>query len=201
MRTFIVSDTHFYHKNIIKYCNRPYTDVNEMNKALIDNWNSTVGVNDTVYHLGDFSFIDWNLCKQNNIARSDSRAYTFNHVVKQLNGKIILLLGNHDVKYPNEIEQLEGFEKIIVSHTYHLNIGNDTIYLSHEPLPDYIFEGMDNKNSIYNLHGHIHDAILKDKYHWNCCVDAQHMNFKPMLFEEAVDMAKQQKKMFLDCNL
>ena len=51
---YVTSDTHFNHKNIIEYCNRPYSSVEEMNKAIIDNWNSVVKDEDTVYVLGDF---------------------------------------------------------------------------------------------------------------------------------------------------
>ena len=44
---YVTSDTHFNHKNIIEYCNRPYSSVEEMNKAIIDNWNSVVKDEDT----------------------------------------------------------------------------------------------------------------------------------------------------------
>lgn len=42
MKNYIISDTHFNHKNIINYCNRPFRDINEMNNTIIDNWNKSV---------------------------------------------------------------------------------------------------------------------------------------------------------------
>ena len=53
---YFTSDTHFQHGNIIKFCNRPYSNVEEMNNAIIENWNSVVGPNDIVFHLGDFAW-------------------------------------------------------------------------------------------------------------------------------------------------
>ena len=94
---FFTSDTHFGHANIIKYAHRPYTDVDEMNKALIDNWNSVVKPNDIVFHLGDFMF--------GNINR-------FWEYRSRLNGKIYLVHGNHDYKLMEEGNIEEGFEII-----------------------------------------------------------------------------------------
>ena len=56
MKVFFTSDHHFSHANIIKYTNRPFSDVNEMDTELIKRWNESVGSNDKVFHLGDFMF-------------------------------------------------------------------------------------------------------------------------------------------------
>ena len=55
-KTFFVSDTHFNHTNIIKYCNRPFNNADEMDAALIKNWNTKVPKDGIVYHLGDFAW-------------------------------------------------------------------------------------------------------------------------------------------------
>ena len=53
-KVYFTSDTHFNHANIIGFCSRPFKNVNEMNETLIANWNRVVGVDDIVFHLGDF---------------------------------------------------------------------------------------------------------------------------------------------------
>lgn len=80
---FFTSDTHFWHKNIIEHCDRPWDTVEEMNEGLIERWNEVVGPHDTVYHLGDFSF--GNLDKTT-------------EVFTRLNGNKLLVKGNHDGK-------------------------------------------------------------------------------------------------------
>lgn len=55
---YFTADTHFNHSNIIKYCDRPFNSVNEMNEIMIQNWNNRVKAEDTVYVLGDFIFGD-----------------------------------------------------------------------------------------------------------------------------------------------
>lgn len=82
-KTFFTSDTHFYHSNIIWFCNRPFANVEQMNEAMIRNWNSVVGQDDVVFHLGDFCLggsAEWIM------------------ILDRLNGHIHLVLGNHDLK-------------------------------------------------------------------------------------------------------
>lgn len=81
MKPFFTADTHCGHANIIKYCNRPFKDVFDMDQEIIKRWNSVVSKNDIVYHLGDFSF------------RGKCADY-----VDKLNGRIHLIKGNHDHK-------------------------------------------------------------------------------------------------------
>ncbi len=80
-KIWFTSDTHYYHSNIIKYCNRPYKDVEEMNEALIRNFNAVVRPEDTVYHLGDFGF---------------SHVDKLKYILSRLNGNKVLIYGNHD---------------------------------------------------------------------------------------------------------
>lgn len=68
---WFIGDTHFNHTNIIQYCDRPFTNVEEMNDYIIQQWNSVVGKNDTVYHLGDFAL--------------QSRKETIKNLVSRLN--------------------------------------------------------------------------------------------------------------------
>ena len=82
-RVFFTSDTHFYHANIINFCGRPFKNVEVMNETLIANWNSVVGPDDIVFHLGDFCL-------------GGSAEWT--NILNRLNGKIYLIVGNHDIK-------------------------------------------------------------------------------------------------------
>lgn len=77
---FFTSDPHYYHLNVIKYCNRPYSSVEEMNEALVNNWNSVVTQEDEVYCLGDFS-----------LASRPVEVFS-----SRLLGKKLLVPGNHD---------------------------------------------------------------------------------------------------------
>jgi len=78
---FFTSDTHFGHKNIIQYCERPFKDVHDQTETLIALWNTKVGPQDVVYHLGDFAFMPADKAEV---------------IVRRLNGSINLILGNHD---------------------------------------------------------------------------------------------------------
>ena len=75
-KIYFISDTHFNHANIIKYCNRPFKDVEEMDKTLIKNWNNIVRDKDIVYFLGDF------VLSKNKVERAKE-------LMELLNGEII----------------------------------------------------------------------------------------------------------------
>ena len=81
MTTYVTSDTHFNHTNIIQYCNRPYADVEDMNRQMIANWNAVVRPNDTVWHMGDIFMGQKTLWPE---------------LRAQLNGRIHVWQGNHD---------------------------------------------------------------------------------------------------------
>ena len=102
-KTYFSADLHFGHRNIIKYCKRPFENEGHMDKVMIGQWNRTVGPKDTVYCLGDFTML------------RDTGFDEVCKIIEQLNGYIKLIWGNHDhrklwgrlpTKYPDKIELL-----------------------------------------------------------------------------------------------
>ncbi len=153
MTIWFTSDTHFSHANIIKYCNRPFKDANEMNNTIINNWNNIVKPKDTIYHLGDFCF--------------EVKGYpSFDELMDSLEGKIILVKGNHD--HDNSI-----IKDIILVHK------KDVYHLIHDPL-----DGCER----FNICGHIHEKWRLNKINGkkfiNVGVDVN--NFTPISFDEVI---------------
>ena len=132
--TFFTSDTHFNHANIIRFCNRPFRNVDEMNETMVANWNATIGMDDTVFHLGDFCL---------------GGAAEWTRLLDRLNGRIYLILGNHDLK---NIRQgfLGRFEHVAMQ--MRIEIGKRKIYLCHYPF--LCFEG--GYKDVWQLFGHVH---------------------------------------------
>jgi calcineurin-like phosphoesterase family protein len=115
MTTFFYSDPHYGHYNIIKYCNRPYSSAEEMDNDLVKRYNSRVSKNDTVIWLGDCGFY-----------RDKVKAKA---LMDRLNGKKILIRGNHDNK-PGWMAAI-GFEFVAENAT--IMIGKKRVRLSHFP--------------------------------------------------------------------
>ena len=135
---YFIADTHFYHENIIKYCNRPFISSEQMNEYMVKNWNSVVKKDDIVYHLGDFA-----LATKPQIMET----------VKQLNGIKYLIKGNHDT-YNNEFYRRCGFKEVYDKPI----IVNEFLILSHEPIPWKI------SPIFLNIYGHVHDSELYETY-------------------------------------
>jgi len=145
MSILVTSDTHFCHANIIKYCHRPYQTVEQMNKDLIDRWNSRVSTDDTVIHVGDFALT------------SDPQAIY--EIRKQLNGYIILVVGNHD--YSKAKMSRLGFNLV----TNRLSL-EDTVFVHRPPTAVCSSE----QRIVY---GHVHNSPHARPCHkcYNACVE------------------------------
>lgn len=168
---FFTADDHFYHKNVIKYCNRPFADLKEMHETLIENWNKKVkGKNDTVYIIGDFSF------------------YKTGPILEKLNGKKILIAGDHDKDAWKESYR-DQWEQII---PYGVNISphGKSITLTHWCQRVW-------KKSHYNswhLFGHSHGKLEPIGKSWDVGVDAN--NFEPISFDEIAAIMKKRPDNF-----
>lgn len=158
-KIYFYADPHFGHKNVIKYCNRPFANVSEMNSTLIKNFNKTVEHDAIIYILGDFSFLNTESTKQ---------------ILKALKGFKILVKGNHDPK-PNSYYRKLGFSEVYDKPIIIL----DKYILSHEPVFD--DEYVDTR--FINIYGHLHNNAVNEfanKY----CVSVEKTDYKPISLEQ-----------------
>lgn len=152
---YIVSDTHFFHKNIIKFMNRPYKDMSDMVDSMVDEWNHIVKEGDTVYHLGDFCLGD----NQEQIR----------DLLRTLNGNITLVVGNHDT--PNKLKLYSEFSNIKVTGGFNL----DGYLFTHFPVHPSLLEEITTRTGgiadTYNICGHKHRGTIDDPRYFNMCWD------------------------------
>lgn len=162
-KDFFAADTHFGGESIIRYENRPFATVEEMDRALIERWNAEVKPEDTVYVLGDFSMY-----------MNDDRD---RELLQALNGKKILVMGNHDRhRSPEQWRQL-GFEECSLWPIVY----RDFFLLSHEPM--YV-----NTNMPYvNVYGHVHsNPSYRDVSSRSVCVSVERIAYQPISFDNMI---------------
>lgn len=179
---WFTSDLHFYHRNIMNYCNRPWETVEEMNEALINNWNSVVKDDDIVFNLGDFAFA------------SNSK---WKELLEKLKGKHYLIIGNHDVsRYPGT-KIMELFER--VEQQILLKIDEQYVYLNHYPFLCY--GGSYRDNAVWQLFGHVHsssnssgldDSRLIHLFPYQYDVGVDNNNYTPISWNQVKDKINQQ---------
>lgn len=174
-KLFFTSDTHFGHKNIIEFCNRPYGDVRAMDLALIDNWNKVVPKDGIVFHAGDFamtSSIEW-----------------IREIINQLNGKIYLTLGNHC--YRNRFDRQVVRDIFYqTDDMFYLTVQDDELEGGHVNFQICHYPLLYWRRGSYMLHGHIHSgptstASEKVPYHfmrYDIGVDA--WNYTPVSYSQ-----------------
>jgi calcineurin-like phosphoesterase family protein len=145
-KLFFTSDTHFFHANIIKYCNRPFDNPREMNEELIKRWNEVIPNDGIVFHLGDFS-----------LTATPKELDTLMH---RLNGTIYLIIGNHEKDALGKSYIKDKFAGIYdVAEIYikdeEITYGEQHIFMSH--YPHVVWNG--SHRGSWQLFGHVHGGL------------------------------------------
>lgn len=129
------SDTHFFHKNVIAHCNRPFASVDEMNAELVRRWNARVNKIGTVIHVGDMLF---------------GSSQKWNQILDQLNGEIILVEGNHDRENKPNATTRERFKSI--HNILELDVEGTLFHVCHYPMLSW----RNRQRGSIMCHGHQH---------------------------------------------
>lgn len=178
---YFTADTHLGHANILKLCNRPFADIEEMNEVLIRNWNERVSGNDTVYIVGDMFF----------------RCSSAEDILKRLKGKKRLIVGNHDGSWMSEFDISKYF--ISIDNLLEISGGQHSLVLCHYPLLTW-----KHAKRSFMIHGHIHADTSADYFPLiarrdnvlNAGVDIN--GFRPVTFDEMVENNTIHKQKFME---
>jgi len=155
------ADQHFNHKNVIKYCDRPFDNVEQMNNVLVNNWNEVVKGNDTVYVLGDFA---WRNPKP---------------FIERLKGNKIFVAGGHDKKLK------APYMKIIHPLGLKDEYGNDrTIVLCHWAMRTW----HKSHYASWHLFGHSHGNLESYGLSFDVGVDCN--NYYPFSLQDIAEKMK-----------
>lgn len=160
-REFVIGDLHFYDPNVIIYNARPFESVQEMNNYMIEQWNSVVEDEDTVFVIGDF--FDFHHCTK-------EQAY---EIMDQLKGSIVLIKGNHD-------DHLEYFYEYGLRVIEYPILKDGFWFLSHEPM------FVTNAAPYANIFAHVHiNPMYKTVSTRSFCASAERHNYTPVLLDDA----------------
>ena len=168
---FFTSDQHFNHTNIIKYCHRPFNNIEHMNEAMIKRRNSIVSPNDYVYVLGDFIFVD--------------NINIITYFVNKLNGTILLLRGDHGRTKLTIGDKLKMVDPIVeLVPTFPLAHISTTLTLCHWCMRVW---PKSHYNS-WHLYGHSHGMLPSEGKSHDIGVDNN--NFYPLSLDEIIEIMK-----------
>ena len=166
-KVWFTSDRHVGHTNIIRYCSRPFYYVEEMNQALMDNWNAVVGPNDLVYDLGDITM--------------SYKKEKMLEIYNQLNGRKILIEGNHDKHKTIPVDAFESVHKALQI----IGEGYDFI-LVHDPAT----ASANHMDGQKYLCGHLHSSPERRVYYNWIDVGVDAHNFTPVSLETILKLFK-----------
>lgn len=166
---YFISDTHFGHKNIIEYANRPFSSVEEMDETMVTRWNAKVKPQDEVYHLGDFSFYDGR------------------KVFHRLNGRKHLIVGNHDNEKTLQLPWASAprhYKVINVNIPIGETVDTHRVVLFHYPIEEWAGQF---KNRALHLFGHVHGKPLKPCEFTRFDMSVECWNYTPVTLEEILE--------------
>lgn len=174
-RRWVTADPHFFHDNIIKYCNRPFKNADYMNRVLIHNWNECVMPEDHAYILGDFSL------------KGPAHKDALESVVSRLNGIKHLILGNHDRLRAQEYLEL-GFASVHTMMIWNIrnpDNGDTTLFrMVHDPCYAQIPDSLWLCGHVHNLWQDFHNPELNITV-YNVGVDVH--NYTPINLDELIE--------------
>lgn len=176
MRTFFTADTHFGHDNIRRLAKRPFQTLEEMDEILIARWNTVVGPQDIVWHVGDFAY-------QGAASAESYRA--------RLNGEIHLVAGNHDVKVR------KGAPGIFASihDIAEVKIGKErTVVLCHYPMREWPGAW----HGYWHLFGHVHGRLDAAPNGFSMDVGVDTNTFRPYSIEEITERLEARTNPFVN---
>lgn len=176
---WFISDPHFFHKNVIRMCKRPFENLHDMHESYIQEWNKRVKPNEKVYVLGDFAFAGWTLMKK---------------VLDRLNGHKILITGNHDLAAHKMLAA--GFQEVHENIWIEMGPDKQKVFLSHFPFHPmfsynkyqdgsveqkysgpvdmrYLHKRIVDDGNTWLLHGHVHNAWRQNGRQINVGVDVR----------------------------
>ena len=187
---FFTADSHFslLDETIIPRDFRPFESLEEMNNKIIEIWNEQAGSGEIIYHLGDF-------VNYNGIDYAKYKDYF--ELVKKINAKVVLILGNNEKKilrneFAGDFQKMKEFLLEIGFHDVkedylEIDIGGNLYFLTHRPTDS-------NKESKFNLFGHIHKCGFIKKFGFNVGVDNHYFR----LFSESDIVELESRRKYFD---
>jgi calcineurin-like phosphoesterase family protein len=182
---FFTSDFHLFHNNVLKFDNRPFTDVNEMHVVLEAGWNEVVKPNDIVIYLGDLSF-----------ARREDKA-SVEAMLNRLNGTIHFVMGNHDkfedINKMTRFQSVQDYLEVRIKHVLDYNEVETLFCCMHYPI--YSWNKSHHKSVM--VHGHCHGNLYHGEdssYYTNKrAIDVGCMlhDYKPISYTQVIEKLSQ----------
>jgi calcineurin-like phosphoesterase family protein len=186
----VSSDLHFFHHNVLAYCSRPWTNIEDMNEGLVTNWNSVVNKDDKAFIIGDVGM------------GGKSKGPLLANILSRMNGDKYLVPGNHDTYILEDSDCLEQIT--VLPSIYEVKLydpsgktkGGQKIILCHYALKVW---NLSHRGS-WNLYGHSHHTMPPD-YNMKALdvgIDGKGYDYKPLSFNQLEELMSMHKQVPVD---